>query len=98
MTWKINGIEVNEFSKFNGFTWNSSKRINNFTLNICYNYTLQNNNPPFPPQADITFNYTDCSENIQTVDVPSGGNVEVCALFNTVVDPPGGISTKGMRC
>lgn len=98
MAWKINGVEISETSKVNGVTWVTGKKLNGIQLNICYDYTLQNNNPPFPPAPDITFSYDDCSGTPQTVNVPSAGNTQVCALVDSVVDPPGGSSSKGSRC
>ena len=98
MAWKINGVEISETSKVNGVTWVTGKKFNGVQLNICYDYTLNNNNPPFPPQPDITFTYNDCGGNPQNMNVPSGGFAQVCALVDSVVDPPGGTSSKGARC
>lgn len=98
MAWKINGIEILETSKVNGVTWVTGKKLNGIQLNICYTYDLNNNNSPFPPQPDIQFSYTDCFNNPQTIDVPSAGSAQVCALVDSVQDPPGGTSSKGARC
>jgi len=98
MAWKINGIEISETSKVNGVTWVTGKKLNGIQLNICYTYDLNNNNPPFPPQPDIQFSYTDCFNNPQTISVPSAGSVQVCALVDSVQDPPGGSHSKGARC
>ena len=98
MAWKINGIEISETSKVNGVTWVTGKKLNGIQLNICYTYDLNNNNPPFPPQPDITFNYDDCGGNPQTIGVPSAGSTQVCALVDSVQDPPGGSHSKGARC
>lgn len=98
MAWKINGIEISETSKVNGVTWVTGKKLNGIQLNICYTYTLNNNNPPFPPQPDIQFSYTDCFNTAQTADVPSDASVQVCALVDSVQDPAGGSSSQGSRC
>ena len=98
MAWKINGVDIIETTYINGVLWGTGKTINGTLLTVCYDYTLQNNNPPFPPQPDITFSYNDCSGTPQTANVPSGGNQQVCALVDSVVDPPGGSSSKGSRC
>lgn len=98
MAWSINGSTPDEASYINGVIFTTGKKINDTQLNVCYDYTLNNNNGPFPPQPDITFSYDDCSGTPQTVNVPSGGNTQVCALVGTVVDPPGGSSSQGARC
>ena len=98
MAWKINGIEISETSRVNGVLWVTGKKLNGIQLNICYTYTLNNNNAPFPPQSDIQFSYTDCFNTAQTADVPSAGNTQVCALVDSVQDPAGGSHSKGARC
>jgi hypothetical protein len=98
MPWKINGSEIIETSKINGVLWATGKKLNGIQLNVCYDYTLQNNNPPFPPQPDITFNYNDCGGSAQSVTIPSGGNQQVCALVDSVSFGGNGSATKGSRC
>jgi hypothetical protein len=98
MAFKINGVIISETSKVNGVLWITGKKFNGIQLNICYNYDLTNNNPPFPPQPPVNFTYTDCSGNAQNVNVSSGPPTTICALVGTVVDPPGGSSSQGSRC
>ena len=98
MAFKINGVIISETSKVNGVLWATGKKLNGKQLNICYTYTLQNNNPLFPPQPDITFNYNDCGGSAQSVDIPSGGNQQVCALVDSVSFGGDGSATKGSRC
>jgi hypothetical protein len=98
MAWYINGVEVSETSYINGVLWGTGKIMNGIQLNVCYTYTLQNNNPPFPPQPDITFNYNDCVGDPQTIDISSGGNQQVCALVDSVTFTGNGSVSKGSRC
>ena len=97
MAWKINGKEILETSRVNGVLWVTGKKLNGIQLNICYNYDLTNNDPPFPPPP-MFFDYTDCFGNPQSVNVSPGPPTTICALVDTVVDPPGGSSSKGSRC
>jgi hypothetical protein len=98
MTWKINGVTVNETSKVNSnLPWGTGKKMSGVQLNVCYNYDLFNPNPPFPPSPPMTFNYTDCAGNAQSASVMAGSPpATVCALVDSV-SGPGGIS-KGSRC
>lgn len=99
MAWKINGVEISETSKVNGVTWVTGKKFNGVQLNVCYDYTLQNNNPPFPPSPPLNFTYTDCFGSPQNVNIGAGDPpTTVCALVDSVSTPPGGSSSKGSRC
>jgi hypothetical protein len=99
MAWKINGLEISETSKVNSVLWVTGKILNGIQLNICYTYTLTNNNPPFPPSPPLNFTYTDCSGTGQNIDIPPGTPPQdVCALVGTVVVPVGGSSSQGARC
>ena len=98
MAWKINGIEISETSKVNGVTWVTGKKLNGIQLNICYNYDLTNNDPPFPPPPPMFFDYTDCFGNPQSINVNPGPPTTICALVGTVSVPGGGSSSKGARC
>ena len=97
MAWKINGKEILETSRVNGVLWVTGKKLNGIQLNICYTYTLTNNDPPFPPLPPMSFNYTDCDGNPQTENIPQGSPpATVCAIVDSV-SGAGGIS-KGSRC
>lgn len=98
MAWKLNGSTPIETSYINGKLVGTGKTVNDKLLTVCYDYSLNNNNPPFPPQPDITFSYKDCTGASQTTNIPSGGSGQICALVDSVVDPPGGSSSKGSRC
>jgi hypothetical protein len=103
MAWKINGVEISETSKVNGITWVTGKKINGIQLNVCYTYTLTNNNPPptppTPPGPPLNFTYTDCSGTGQSININDGDPPQnVCALVGTVSVPGGGSSSKGSRC
>ena len=98
MAWKINCLEISETSKVNSVLWVTGKILNGIQLNICYEYELSNNNPPFPPSPPINFTYTDCSGTGQNIDIDAGVPTTVCALVDTVVDPAGGSSSQGARC
>jgi hypothetical protein len=98
MAWKINGKEILETSKVNGVTWVTGKKLNGKQLNICYNYDLSNNNPPFPPQPPMNFTYTDCFGSSQNVNVNPGPPTTICALVDSVSVPPNGSANKGSRC
>ena len=99
MAWKINCLEISETSKVNSVLWVTGKILNGIQLNICYEYELSNNNPPFPPSPPINFTYTDCSGTGQNIDIDAGlPPTTVCALVDTVVDPAGGSSSQGARC
>jgi hypothetical protein len=97
MAFKINGTIISETSKVNGVLWATGKKLNGKQLNICYTYTLTNNDPPFPPLPPMSFNYTDCDGNPQTENIPQGSPpATVCAIVDSV-SGAGGIS-KGSRC
>ena len=97
MAFKINGTIISETSKVNGVLWATGKKLNGKQLNICYTYTLTNNDPPFPPPQPVSFNYTDCDGNPQTENIPQGSPpATVCAIVDSV-SGAGGIS-KGSRC
>jgi hypothetical protein len=98
MAWKINGVIVSETSKVNSATvWGTGNNMNGVQLNVCYEYTLTNTNPPFPPTPPVSFNYTDCDGNPQTANVPAGmPPATVCAIVGSV-SGAGGIS-QGSRC
>jgi hypothetical protein len=98
MAWKINGVTVSETSKVNSNSvWGTGNKMNGVQLNVCYTYTLTNNDPPFPPQPPVSFNYTDCDGNPQTENVPQGSPpATVCAIVDSV-SGAGGIS-QGSRC
>ena len=99
MAFKINGVEISETSRVNGVLWVTGKKLNGIQLNICYTYTLSNNNPPFPPSPPLNFTYTDCSGNGQSINIGAGTPPQqVCALVGSVGVPPGGSSNKGSRC
>jgi hypothetical protein len=99
MAFKINGVEISETSKVNGVLWVTGKKLNGKQLNICYTYTLTNNNPPFPPSPPLNFTYTDCSGTGQNININPGDPPQnVCALVGTVSVPGGGSSSIGSRC
>ena len=99
MAFKINGVEISETSRVNGVLWVTGKKLNGIQLNICYTYTLSNNNPPFPPSPPLNFTYTDCSGNGQSINIGAGTPPQqVCALVGTVSVPGGGSSSIGSRC
>ena len=99
MAFKINGVEISETSKINGVTWVTGKKLNGKQLNICYTYTLSNNNAPFPPSAPLNFTYTDCYGTGQNISIGAGSpSQNVCALVGTVSVPGGGSSSQGSRC
>ena len=98
MAFKINGVIISETSKINGVLWVTGKKFNGIQLNICYNYDLTNNDPPFPPQPPMNFTYTDCFGNAQNVNVNSGPPTTMCALVDSVNVPPNGSANKGSRC
>jgi hypothetical protein len=99
MAFKINGVEISETSRVNGVLWVTGKKLNGIQLNICYTYTLSNNNPPFPPSPALNFTYTDCSGTGQNININAGDPPQdVCALVDTVSVPGGGSSSQGPRC
>jgi hypothetical protein len=99
MAFKINGVIISETSKVNGVLWVTGKKLNGKQLNICYTYTLTNNNPPFPPSPPLNFTYTDCSGTGQNIIINGGDPPQnVCALVGTVSVPGGGSSSQGSRC
>jgi hypothetical protein len=99
MAWKINGVTISETSKVNSATvWGTGNKMNGVQLNICYTYTLSNNNPPFPPSPPLNFTYTDCSGTGQNININAGAPQDVCALVGTVSVPGGGSSSQGPRC
>jgi hypothetical protein len=98
MPYSINGISVNNISRINGYNMGGQNRINGISVNVCVEYTLTNNNPPFPPSPPIQFDFTDCAGIATFSQVPAGGQDFVCAIVGTVMDPPEGTSSAGSPC
>ena len=99
MPYSINGVSVNNISKMNNYVMQGQNRINGVSINVCLEYTFENPNPPFPPSPDITFNYTDCAGNPQTIDVSAGsGPTVVCAILDSASSGPGGNINTGNPC
>lgn len=99
MPYIINGVSVNDISRINGYTMQGQNRINGVSINVCLEYTFENPNAPFPPSPDITFNYTDCVGNPQTIDISAGsGPTVVCAIRDSASAGPGGNINPGNPC